>query len=185
MSIDKQIRYEIEVQGAKGFLAPLSFPIAEAALGYVFNQNPRYLTAGAILLNSLWVRGSKSLQKDGENYNESSLQCYGILNALDYNFKDNVITIPYKKKIDDGSYIPHDFKCTISDKVKRETLEDCFSLIMPNVGNPKPLTAGKMILDENWESGDEEIRTNDELLIIACLACYFIIKLKDSKLKKV
>lgn len=183
--MSKEIRYELEVEGAKCFLSPLTFPVAEAALGFTMAQKPRYLSAGAILINSLWVRGSKTLQENGESFNEACLQAYGILNSLEYNFADNEITIPYKAKGEDGKYFPKDFKCKIKDKIGRDTLEECLSLIMPNGGNPRPLTAGKLILDENWESGDEEIKKNDELLIVACLACYYVLRLKDSKLKKV
>lgn len=187
--MSKEIRYEIEVEGAKGFLAPLSFPVAEAALGYIFAQTPRYLTAGGIIINSLFVKGSAKLKEGGEHYDEACLQAYATVNSLSYVFKDGVISIPYqeKKKDKEGNtfYAPKDYKCTIAEKVKRETLEACLGLIMPNVGNPKPLTAGRALLSENWIEGDEEIKTNDELLIVACLACFFILKHKQGSIKKV
>lgn len=183
--MSKTIRYELEVEGAKGFLAPLSFPVAEAALGYIFAPKPKYLTSGAIVINSLWVKGSKKLQEGGDSYDEACLQAYAVVNALEYSFEDNEISIPHRVKDDKGNYIPKTFKCKIREKVERETLEECLSLIMPTIGNPRPLTAGMAILLKNWESGDEEIKKDDELLIVACLACYYILKFKTSKLKKV
>lgn len=185
----KEVRYEIEVEGAKGYLAPLSFPVAEAALGYIFAQTPRYLTAGGIIINSLFVKGSPSLKEGGAHYDDACLQAYATVNSLTYVYKDGQITIPYREKVEgkDGVmiYRPKNFRCKINDKVKRETLEDCLGLIMPNIGNPKPLTAGKALLNENWIEGDEEIKTNDELLIVACLACFFILKHKQGSIKKV
>ena len=183
--MSKIIRYELEVEGAKGFLAPLSFPIAEAALGYIFAPKPRYLTAGAIIINSLWVKGSKSLQENGEHFDAACLQAYGVVNGLDYHFEDNKITIPHFKTDKEGNRSPKTFECTLKENIDRNVLEDFYSLIMPNIGNPKPLTAGMGILFSNWESGDPEIKENDELLVVACLACYFILKQKTSKLKKV
>ena len=182
----RETRYKIEVGGAKGDLAPLSFPVAEAALGFVFKEVPKYLTAGGILINSLFIKGSKTLQEGGENYDEACLQAYAALNGIVYGYEDGEISIPYKvKDKKNGGYIPKDFKCKINPTVKRETLEDCLGLIMPNNGNPRPLTAGKAILFENWIEGDKEIKTNGELLIAASLACYHLVKLKGSTLKKV
>ena len=77
----KETRYEIEVGGAKGYLAPLLFPVAEAAMGNIFQAVPKYLTAGGIVLNSLWVRGSKKLQEGGEDYDEACLQAYAAIES--------------------------------------------------------------------------------------------------------
>jgi hypothetical protein len=185
----KDIRYELEINGAKGYLAPLSFPVAEAALGFIFAPSPRYLTAGGIIINSLFVKGSASLKEGGENYDEACLKAYAAVNSLSYVYKNGAITIPYREKATDSKgkefFKPKDFKCKIGETVKRETLEECLGLIMPNMGNPKPLTAGRALLMENWIEGDEEIKTNDELLIIACLACFFILKHKQGSIKKV
>ncbi len=183
----QKVRYELEVGGAKGYLAPLSFPVAEAGLGYIYAPVPKYLTAGAIVINSLWVKGSPTLQENGSNYDEACLQAYSCLSGIDYEYKDGVIEIPHfkKEKDKDGKKIPYVFKCKVKEKINREILEECLSLIMPNVGNPSPLTAGKKLLLSNWIEGDEEIKTNDELLIPACLACYYLVNLKGSKLKKV
>jgi hypothetical protein len=187
--MSKEIRYELEVEGAKCYLAPLSFPVAEAALGFIFSASPRYLTAGGIVINSLFIKGSAKLKENGEHYDEACLQAYATVNSLSYVYKEGQITIPHqvKEKGKDGKefYKPKDFKCKISEKVARETLENCLGLIMPNIGNPKPLTAGRALLLENWIEGDEEIKTNDELLIVACLACFFILKHKQGSIKKV
>ena len=183
----KETRFEIEVGGAKGFLAPLTFPVVEAALGYTFAEIPKYLTAGAIILKSLWLRGSKSLQENGVNYDEACFQAYSAVRGIKYTFEDNVITIPFKRENPKkkGEFLPHDFKCTLKENLDRDTLEETLGLILPNGGNPRPLTAGKMILEKNWESGDKEIKTNGELLIAASLACYYLIKFKGGTLKKV
>lgn len=172
-----EIRFELEVGGAKGFLAPLTFAVVEAALGFTFKQKPQYLTAGAIVINSLWVRGSKTLQKGGANFDEACSQAYfGCIHNLQYVFKDDEITVNFKGK---------DYSCKIGE-VKRETLEEVLGLILPFGGtNPKPLTAGKMIIDESWISGDEEIKENPELLIPACLAAYHLIKFRNASIKKV
>lgn len=181
----KTTRYEIEVGGAKGYLAPLSFPVAEAAMGNIFQEIPRYLTAGEIILNSLWIRGSKKLQDGGEDFDEACLQAYAALDAVEYTFKDNKIEIPYTGKGKDGKVFTKIYKCELKEKIDRGTLEIALGLIRPTVGLPRPLTAGKEILLKNWVSGDKEIKTNDELLIAACTACYYLVNMKGSTLKKV
>lgn len=181
----KDIRYELEVGGVKGFLAPLSFPVAEAAMGNIFQAVPKYLTAGEIILNSLWVKGSPKLKKGGEDYDEACLQAYGTVENIEYKFKDNKIEIPYTGKDKQGKVFTKTYKCEIKGQIDRETLETALGLIRPNVGLPKPLTAGKEILLKNWVSGDDEIKINDELLIAACTACYYLVNMKGSKLKKV
>jgi hypothetical protein len=183
--MSNKIRYEIEVGGAKGYLAPLSFPVAEAAMGFVLQEIPRYLSAGEIILNSLWVRGSKKLQSKGEDFDEACLQAYAIIDGVEYIFKDNIITIPYTGIGKDGKQFTKNYKCEIKGEIDRDTLELCLGLIRPNSGKPKPLTAGKEILLKNWISGDKEVQNNDELLIAACTACFYLVNMKGSKLKKV
>ncbi len=181
----KDVRYELEVGGAKGYLAPLSFPVAEAAMGNIFQAIPKYLTAGEIILKSLWVRGSKKLQENGADYDEACLQAYAVIEGIEYKFADNKIEIPYTGKDKNGKVFTKTYKCEIKGEIDRETLEVALGLIRPNMGLPKPLTAGKEILLKNWVSGDDEIKTNDELLIAACTACYYLVNMKGSKLKKV
>ncbi len=176
--MSKEIRYELEVGGAKGYLAPLTFPVAEAALGNKILPFPKLLTAGAILINSLWVRGSATLKEKGENFDEACLQAAGLLTSLETNFifENNEIAIPLKDKV---------YKCKISEKIDREVLEEALGYLAPNGMLPKPLMAGKKILFENWESGDEEIKTNEELLVFACTACYNLVRFKGGSVKKV
>lgn len=183
--MSKKIRYELEVGGARGYLAPLSFPVAEAAMANVFQAIPKYLTAGGIILNSLWVKGSKKLQEGGEDYDEACLQAYSVVENIEYTFKDNKIEIPYTDKGADGKPFTKIYKCEIKGNIDRETLETALGLIRPNIGLPKPLTAGKEILLNNWVDGDKEIQQNDELLVAACTACYYLVNMKGSKLKKV
>jgi hypothetical protein len=172
---EQKIRFNLEVGGARGFLAPLSFAVAEAALGYTFAARPKYLTAGAIIINSLWVRGSKTLQDGGENFDEACMQAYKAIEGIEYKFNDGELSIFLEGK---------NYTCKIGE-IKRETLEDAIGLIRPFAGFAKPLTAGKQILFDCWISGDEEIKTNDELLVPACLAAYYLIKFKGASLKKV
>lgn len=181
----KKVRYEIEVGGAKAFLAPLSFAVAEAAMGNIFQPIPKYLSAGGIIMNSLWVKGSGKLKEGGDDYDEACLQAYATIDSIEYTFKNNVITIPYTDINDKGVVETKNYKCEIKDKINRETLETALGLIRPNTGLPRPLTAGREILFNNWVSGDEEIKQNDELLIAACTACYYLVNMKGSKLKKV
>lgn len=174
----KEIRYELEVGGVKGFLSPLTFPVAEAAMANKMLPFPKILTSGAVIINSLWVKGSPTLKEGGENFDEACIQASGILSNIEesFEFKDNEIIIPFKNKV---------YKCKIKEHLKRETLEEALGLISPNGMLPRPLTAGKKMLFDNWESGDEEIKKNDELLISACTACYNLIKFKGSSIKKV
>lgn len=177
-------RFEIEVNGAKGYLAPLTFAVAEAALGFYFAARPKYLTAGGIILDSLWVRGSKELKKGGQYYDEACLQVYNVINGLDYELKDGVLKIPHYEVLKDGKKAPKIYTCKIKESIERDTLEECLGLIMPTIGNAQPLTAGKLMLKEAWIEGDEEIKKNEELLVSACLACYYLVKLKGGTLKK-
>ncbi|QCW20334.1 hypothetical protein [Flavobacterium phage FPSV-S1] len=175
MSKEQKIRFELEVGGAKAFLAPLTFAVAEAALGLTMTAKPKFLTAGEIIINSLWIRGSKTLQSGGVNFNEACMKAYGCIDTIQYKYKDGNITISLEGK---------EYNCKIGE-IKREALEEAIGLIRPYVGNPRPLTAGKTILLESWVSGDEEIKTKDELLIPACLAAYYLINFKGANLKKV
>jgi len=181
----KEIRYELEVGGAKGYLAPLSFPVVEAALGFVFKPMPKYLTAGAVILNSLWVKGSPKLKEGGEDYNEACKQAYAAVESIEYSYKDGVIEIPYTGKGKDQKPFTKVYKCTINETIDRDTLELCMALIRPHTGNAKALTAGYNILEKNWVDGDDEIKKIDELKIAASTACYHLVNMKGSSLKKV
>lgn len=177
-------RFEIEVEGAKGFLAPLTFGVAEVSLGYLFAENPKYLTAGAIVINSLWVRGSKRLQEKGDLFNDACLQAHKVPNAVDYDLTDGVISIPHFEVLKDGTRAPKTYTCKIKNEITRDSLEECLGLIAPTRGNPRPLTAGRIMLNEAWVEGDAEIKKNEELLVAACLACYHLVKVKGGNLKK-
>lgn len=181
----KEIRYELEVGGAKAYLAPLSFPVVEAALGFIFKPLPKYLTAGAVIINSLWVKGSPKLKEGGEDFNEACKQAYSAVESIEYSYKDGKIEIPYTGKDKQGKAFTKIYKCTITEKIDRDTLELCMGLIRPHVGNSKALTAGLNILEKNWVDGDDEIMKIDELKIAASTACYHLVNMKGSSLKKV
>jgi len=85
--VQKEIRYEIEVEGAKGFLAPLTFPVAEASLGFMFKQFPKKISAGEIVLNSLFLHGSpkyKNSKPDSPWFVKASLE------ASNYDYTDRI-----------------------------------------------------------------------------------------------
>jgi hypothetical protein len=175
--ITKKIRYEIEVEGAVGKLAPLSFHVAEACLGFTFRQFPKMITAGEILLNSLFVEGDKKFTTDKNSafFTRACLEAYKIVELLSYEIDGDTITVETEGK---------KYSCTLKKDIDRNVLEDALGLIKPNAGNPFPLTAGKMILENCWIDGDEEIKTNPELLVPACLASYYRIEKKETSLKK-
>ena len=174
----KKVRYEIEVEAARGFLAPLSFHVAEAALGFTFRQFPKMITAGEIIVNSLFLHGSPKYKNDkkGAWWSRVCLEAYKILDLIAYKLENDTIVVECEGK---------EYKCKLNSDIDRDTLEDALGLIRPNAGNPMPLTAGRLILKNCWIEGDEEILTNDELLIPACLAAYYRIEEKESSIKKV
>lgn len=181
----KEIRYQLEVEGVKAFLAPLTFPVAEAALGSVFCAEPKYISAGEIILNSLWVKGSAKLKDEkGDYFIEACMQAYATIDSIEYTFENNIVSIPYTSKDKQGKTFTKIYKCEIKEKINRDTMEKCLSLLRPNGGNPRPLSAGLLILEQNWVNGDEEIKTNDELKIAACTACYYLVNMKTASLKK-
>ena len=175
--IEKKIRYEIEVEGAVGKLAPLSFHVAEACLGLTFTQFPKMIQAGEILLNSLFVSGDKKYTTDKNSafFTRACLEAYKIIELLSYEIDGDKITVETEGK---------KYSCTLKKDIDRSVLENALGLIRPNFGAPFPLTAGKMILENCWLDGDEEIKTNHELLVPACLASYYRIEAKETSLKK-
>ncbi len=172
-----KIRYEIEVEGAVGKLAPLSFHVAEACLGFTFRQFPKMISAGEIILNSLFVSGDKkyTTNKNSPFFTRACLEAYKIIELLAYEIDGDTITVETEGK---------KYSCKLKKDIDRNVLEDALGLIRPNGGNPFPLTAGKMILENCWIEGDEEIKTNPELLVPACLASYYRIEAKETSLKK-
>lgn len=177
-------RYVLEIGGAKAFLAPLTFAVADAALGKVFAAEPKYLSAGAIVINTLWVRGSAKLKQGGEDFDEACMQAFSAVESLEFNINEGEISVPYTSLDKNGKQVTKIYSCRIKERISRETLEECLGLIRPTLGAAKPLTAGLRILTENWIDGDKEIKDNEELLIAACTACYHLIKMKGATLKK-
>lgn len=78
----------------------------------------------------------------------------------------------------------NELKCQLSD-IGRDTLEIVIALIMPSgTERPKYLTAGELILNSCWVSGDERIKTDEQLKISASLAAIKIYEVKKTTLKK-
>jgi hypothetical protein len=74
-------------------------------------------------------------------------------------------------------------KCYLK-AITRPVMEQALGLIMPLTGSPKMITAGEMILNSCWISGDDEIKTDPELYVDACLNAVQLIERKASSLKK-
>ncbi len=179
----KERRYELEVEGAKCFLAPLSFQVAEAALGFIFLPRPKKVMAGEIILNSLFLEGSPKFKvKPGSAASntmfwiKACLEAYKIVERLSYNVdEEDCLVLDFKGK---------DYKCKLNKDIDRDVFEEALGHVTPNIGNPMPLTAGRLILKDTWLEGDDEILTNHELLVPACLAAYYRIEKKEGSLKK-
>lgn len=179
----KKVRYEIEIQGAKGFLAPLSFPAANAAMSLMFLPRPKMLSAGAILIKSLWVRGSKKLQEGGEHFDSACMQAAGILRQLHINYR-----------FLDGKFDTHiegeKFEYEFKKDIDREVLEEALGIMAPNSGNSEPLTAGFEILKANLIDDDKktklkEVLANSELRVYLSYACYELMNIKEGQIKKI
>lgn len=192
--MEKTIRYEIEVidkdgKSAKGYLAPLRFLVCEAALGYAMLPKPKMISAGEILINSLWVKGSPRLQEKGDLYLDACIRASNIVRLLGASRPDPEKEV-YVLKRNKAT-----FKCDLSNPIDRDTLEDAIGLSAPNEGNPLLLSAGKAIVEHCWVSGDKEIgerveggrfKVNDEELFTnLCYSAYSKIEVRQSGLKKV
>lgn len=175
-----KVRYEIEVKGAKGYLSPLTFVVADEALSAVFLPRPKYFTAGGILVDRLWVRGSDTLKKNGANYDEACLYASRIVNTLSqtYEMLEGKFTTTIEDKI---------FFYDLQEEIDREVLEEAFGILAPNDGVSKPLSAGFEILKNNVKDKKQltEILKNEELRVRMSYACYELMKFKGGGLKNV
>jgi hypothetical protein len=97
----------------------------------------------------------------------------------------NELTVPtgtkFQLEIEDNDGT---MKTCFLKSISRPIMERALGLIMPITGAPKLITAGEIVLTGCWISGDEEIRTNEELKIEACLKVIELIERKNSTLKK-
>lgn len=175
-----KIRYEIEVKGAKGFLSPLTFVVTDEALSYVFLPRPKYFTAGGVLVNKLWVRGSKTLQEKGINYDEACLYASRIVNALSQTY--SMSEGKFSTTIEDKTFV-----YDLEEDIDREVLEEAFGILAPNEGVSKPLSAGFEILKSNLKDKKKlaEVLKNEELRVRMSYACYELMKFKGGGLKNV
>lgn len=82
---------------------------------------------------------------------------------------------------DDGK----EYSCKLGS-IDRKVLEIVIALIMPSGGEkPQYLKAGELILNSTWISGDEYIRTDEQMLISACMSAYKLFELKKTNLRKI
>tara|TARA_R110000796_G_scaffold63139_4_gene145521 strand:- start:5617 stop:5940 length:324 start_codon:yes stop_codon:yes gene_type:complete len=70
-------------------------------------------------------------------------------------------------------------------KPDRITIENALGLAMPIQGRPQYIRAGEIVLLNCWVGGDDEIKTDDELLIPAAMQAFQIIQAKTAVLKKI
>lgn len=72
--------------------------------------------------------------------------------------------------------------CKLSE-ISRGTLEIALGMIMKPT--PEYIRAGEIIILNCWIEGDEEIKTNDKLLVPAAMKAYELIELEEAELKKI
>jgi hypothetical protein len=76
------------------------------------------------------------------------------------------------------------FTCKLR-KPDRGIYTRVIGLITPLAGkDPEIVRAGSLILESCWLSGDEELKTEDDLNISACLKAVELIEIKEANLKK-
>jgi len=88
----------------------------------------------------------------------------------------------YEITVTDDDGVDHTCQLTA---IPRTVLEIVIGLIMPSGGEkPQYLKAGELILNSCWISGDELIRTDEQMLISAAMSAYKLFELKKTNLKK-
>lgn len=70
-------------------------------------------------------------------------------------------------------------------KPDRVTIENALGLAMPIQGRPQYIRAGEIVLLNCWVGGDDEIKSDDDLLIPAAMQAFQIIQSKTAVLKKI
>jgi len=76
------------------------------------------------------------------------------------------------------------YKATLR-KPSRAVLGQAMGMMVPVGGQVPDVTqAGEWILTNCWVSGDEEIKTNESLLVAACMAVMQMIEMKVATIKK-
>lgn len=175
--------YEIEIEGVKGYLKPLTFFVAEAAMSFRMSNPPKYITSGEVLITNLWEKGSSKLKKGGEFYIDACLQANNLLSGIRAAMDGNTIIVARLEPRQGKEAELVKYRCTLGE-IDRETLEDCLGLIMPVMGRPQILTAGKKILTNCSTEMDDAILQDDELLIAACMKAYEKIETRKGKVTK-
>ena len=75
-------------------------------------------------------------------------------------------------------------KCLLSE-IDLKTLEIVLGYLGAMNGRPQMITAGSIILENCWVSGDEELKTDDKYKAAACIAACGLVEVKQSTLKKI
>ena len=69
-------------------------------------------------------------------------------------------------------------------KVDRNTMQAAMGDMVPSRGKPRLIDAGELIINTCWVTGDDEIRSNDDYFIPACLQACGAIEQKAAFFKK-
>jgi len=77
-----------------------------------------------------------------------------------------------------------EYKCYLKNP-NRAILEQALGLIGKTRGNPEMIRAGEVILLGCWVTGDEVIKTEDDLLVSFSLQAIELIETHETSLKKI
>lgn len=66
----------------------------------------------------------------------------------------------------------------------RATMEVVLGMTMNMASNPQYIRAGEIILTNCWTGGDEEIRTNERLLITAAMQAFRAVEMEKAEIVK-
>ncbi len=111
-----------------------------------------------------------------------------VTQVEDYKEDDPILKTLYDKAVEEYPEITQQLvvgnKVCYLKKVNRGTLEIALGFLMKINSNPEPIKAGEIIINTCWVCGDEEIRSNDDYFMGACLQASGLIEQKSSFLKK-
>lgn len=93
-----------------------------------------------------------------------------------------------KKQFPEVKYkisIPSEDKHGYLKKIDRVTYEQATGLISKLRGNPEMLRAGEVILLNCWVTGDDIIKTDEDMMMAAAMQCFEIMETMEAVLKKI
>lgn len=78
-----------------------------------------------------------------------------------------------------------DEKVAYLKRLPRPILERALGMISNPHKDPQFIRAGEMIMLACWISGDEEIKSDEEMLTAAAIQCAALVQRRDASLKKI